>query len=156
MNFRTNIVYTEELAVQFGALSPKLLAYALRDGRASARLVYEHLLAKYRNLRRTALRDLPADCVMLPDRRILQVRMVTANGVMLNPHRQNGCGRRFNRPEHLEARAKVDGYILVDVTAAPEITYAFVSKQRVPENDAAFSCEDGQSLISLATLPMQP
>lgn len=104
MNFRTNAIYTEKLSVRFGALSPKQLALALRDGRASARLVYEHLLAKHKNLRRTAPRDFPADCVMLPDCRILQVRMATSNGVMMNPHRQNGCGRRFNRLEHLEAR----------------------------------------------------
>ena len=107
MNFRTNAIYTEKLSVRFGALSPKQLALALRDGRASARLVYEHLLAKHKNLRRTAPRDFPADCVMLPDCRILQVRMATSNGVMMNPHRQNGCGRRFNRLEHLEAARRL-------------------------------------------------
>ena len=47
MIFKTNEIYTEDLLVSFGALSKRQLADTLRDGRAAAFLVYEHLLAKF-------------------------------------------------------------------------------------------------------------
>jgi hypothetical protein len=147
MKFQLNQIYTEELPVTFGDLSDEQLSVTFSDGRAAAFLIYEHLLARHENLLRAM--NYPADCVKLAER-VLQVRMVTANGTALNPHKQNGTRRQYNQLEHLEARNSVDGYILVDITEFPTIVYSFVPITRVPMN-ARFSCEDAQSLISLAT-----
>ena len=150
MKFQLNQVYVETLPATFGRIPMKRLAQTLRDGRASAFLIYEHLLAQYENLRRMTDDPRLPDCIRHQGRRTLQVRTVTQNGVALNPHKQNGIGRRYDRLEHMIARRQVEGYILVDVTEAPKVTYAFVPLMRVPEN-AKFSCKDAQSLISLAS-----
>ena len=152
MIFKTNEIYTEDLLVSFGALSKRQLADTLRDGRAAAFLVYEHLLAKFSNLRRATDEGRPADCVINDKENVLQVRMVTANGTALNPAKQNGVKRKFDKLEYQDARQWVNGYILVDVTHAPRIEYAVVPKDRVPESGPVkFSYEDATSLISLAT-----
>ena len=69
----------------------------------------------------------------MPDGRILLVRVVTQGGTFLNPHKQNGYGRKVNLLEHQRERLKFFGYLLVDVTEIPRITYSYVSKTRVPE-----------------------
>jgi len=150
MKFQLNEIYTEELPAAFGDITPEQMAKTLRDGRAAAFLMYEHLLARYDNLRRMTDDPRLPDCLRHQGRRTLQVRTVTQNGVAMNPHKQNGIGRRYDRREHMIARRQVDGYVLVDVTEAPKVTYAFVPLLRVPEN-AKFSCKDAQSLILLAS-----
>jgi len=153
MIFKTNAVYAEDLSVSFGALSRRQLADTLRDGRAAAFLIYAHLLAKFRNLRQATDHGYPAECVINDKGNVLQVRMVTANGTALNPAKQNGVKRKFDKLEYQDARQWVNGYILVDVTHAPHIEYAVVPKDRVPESGPAkFSYEDATSLISLAPL----
>ena len=151
MIFKTNEIYAEDLPVSFGALSKRQLADTLRDGRAAAFLVYEHLLARFSNLRRATDEGRPADCVINDKGIVLQVRMVTSNGTALNPAKQNGIKRKFDKLEYQEARQWVSGYILVDITHAPRIEYAVVPKDSVPESGSGkFSYEDATSLISLA------
>ena len=88
----------------------------LRDGRAAAFLVFEHLLGRFSDLKRNRDPDYPRDCIAKGDY-VFQVRMVTANGTALNPHKQNGTRRKFDKLEYQYARQLLDGFLLVDVTA---------------------------------------
>lgn len=141
--------YQEDLPLTFGCVPKANLDAAYRDGRAASFLVVEQLLARHRNLRRVKEPDYPDDCVQMPDGRILLVRVVTQGGTFLNPHKQNGYGRKVNLLEHQRERLKFFGYLLVDVTEMPRITYSYVSKTRVPEGCFSPTCEDAQFLISL-------
>jgi len=151
MSFDTKKIYTEMLPLRYGCLGKKQLAALFRDGRASAFPIYEHLIAKHR-FQRASDPDNPADCVLLSDGRMAQVRLVTDHGIFVNRHKQNGFGRKFNKAEHRRQRATIAGYIIVDVTRMPVITYAFAHRLRVPEG-IKLSTDIAQGLITLAPLP---
>jgi hypothetical protein len=148
MRFKLDTIYTDELPVAFGCVSQKRLAQTLRDGRAAAFLVFEHLLGRFSDLKRNRDPDYPRDCIAKGDY-VFQVRMVTANGTALNPHKQNGTRRKFDKLEYQYARQLLDGFLLVDVTAAPRITYAFVPENDVPR-DAKYNYADARGLINSA------
>ena len=149
MNFETNIVYTDKLAPTFGDLSPRQIAKTFRDGRVSAFLVHEHLLTRFKeSLKQADKNEYPADCVQM-GQDVIIVRMVTDGGVLVNRHKQNGVGRKYNRQENKKMLKRIIGFIFVDVTNAPQYMYSFVPKWRVPER-GRLSCELAQSVISLA------
>jgi len=151
MSFDTKKIYTEKLSLHFGRLNPKTLAELFSDGRASAFPIYEHLIAKH-GFKRASDPDNPADCVLLSNGRMAQVRLVTQHGIFVNRHKQNGLGRRFNKAEHRRQRAVIAGYIFVDVTRMPVITYAFAHLLRVPEG-IKLSADIAKGIITLAPLP---
>ena len=134
MIFETDHTYTDILQTTFGGISDAKLYRILQDGRGSAWLFYGYLLEKYENLREFKFEDYPADFVVLPDRRIFQVRMVTDAGVALNQHKGNGVGRRPDAIEHRRNHKRISGFILVDITEAPTYQYASISIDKIPEN----------------------
>ena len=138
--------YTETLEVSFGALSPEKLAEVLQDGRVSAFLMYEHLLARYSNLSRAPIDYYPTNSVQLSDGQVMAVRMNTEDGTLLNLHLENGVSRRKHPDGYKMLQEMIAGYIIVDVTTAPEYRYAFVSNARIPDG-GGLSCEDAQTVI---------
>lgn len=149
MKFELNQVYTETIRATFGDLSPDQLADTLQNGRVSSFLVYEHLLSRYSNLKRAERDDYPMDSVKFTSGEIAVVRMNTRGGASLNLHRENGVGRKLNREACKRLLDAIAGYILVDVTKAPDYRYSFVSKDWIPCG-GKLSCELSQSAIDQA------
>jgi hypothetical protein len=145
--FRPGKRYFDELEIAFGAVGKRRLAEALKDGRAATFLVSEHLLASFSNLRRAHSKYLE-NCVTDENGNVFRIRVVTENGSLLNPHKQNGVKRKFNTAECKEARAAIVGFILVDVTAMPVIRYALILNKWLPEGGRA-SFKDVETVFSL-------
>jgi len=149
MIFTTGKIYREELALAFGALAPSTLAEVLRDGRPSSCLLHAHLLAKFSNLRQPPTKATLADCVMDTEDRVFQVRAVTEHGVTLLPAKSVGVGREYDAEAYRAALKILSGFILMDVTEMPRVTYAAVVKDILPFQ-AKFTRQDALALLKLS------
>jgi hypothetical protein len=74
--------------------------------------------------------------------------MITANGVLFNPHKQNGYLRHFNLLEHKQVGREFDGFILVDVTKMPKITYSHIDKEFVDEDSPHYERDTALGLFT--------
>jgi hypothetical protein len=148
MIFVSGVIYHEELTPTFGALSSDTLVRVLQDGRPSSRLLYAHLLAKYRNLHCVPLLGIFADCVVDDENRVFQVRTVTKHGVILLPSKNIGVGREYDAEAYRAALKPLTGFILIDVTDMPCIVYGVVFKDILPFK-AKFSRRDALTLLKL-------
>src|SRR5208282_4589649 len=73
---------------------------------------------------------LPENSIRLPTREILVVRMLNKKA-LLDRMKHNGCGREHDQDEYEALQAQLIGYIIVDMSKFPLITYAYVSKSDV-------------------------
>lgn len=148
MIFETKGQYTCQLQpLKVGNIDDKVLERLLRDGRKSAFLVYEHLLATHENFQRIKGSQYPENCVALLDGQVLLIRMLTACGIALNPHKQNGCGRQFDKWELRGLRLKLSGYIFADIKDLPRLDYAFVALEKIPESTRHLTYDEGRTCM---------
>ena len=66
MRFKLDTIYTDS-CLWPSAAWPERLAQTLRDGRAAAFLVFEHLLGRFSDLKRNRDPDYPRDCIAKGD-----------------------------------------------------------------------------------------
>ncbi len=146
MNFVPGTHYVENLEVRFGVISPDTLRVILRDGRAASPLVFAHLRKRFENLTLASRDKADADCLEDDAGRIWQVRMLTNQGVKLLPSKSIGAGRTYDAYEYRKALSKISGFLVVDVTEMPKITFGTVLKGRLPEK-TSFKYEEGLKLL---------
>lgn len=149
MIFEADTIYSEHLAMAFGQLDGPALAKILSDGRVSSHLIYNHLPERFSNLRKYKASSTNMDCLTTDDGDVYQLRIITANGVKLVPSKNVGVGRGYDRSSYRSALDRIVGFILVDVTDMPKITYGSVPKGIIPFC-TGLTRRDALSLLSLA------
>jgi len=128
-DFNLDKTYTECLQGSFGSLTQAQVGELFRDGRMASSAVFMHLCNKH-GFETVADPQLPDHNVKLSTGEILVVRMLNKK-VLLNLMKHNGYGRGHDQDEYNRLRARIVGYIIVDMSKFPLITYAYVSKSDV-------------------------
>jgi|SRR5208282_4614899 len=76
---------------------------------------------------------------------VLLVRMLTPSKIDLTLRNQTGQYREYDQKKHDEFRAKIVGYIYVDIRQSPKsVKYAFVHDKWIQSGEAEYSPAEGE------------
>ncbi len=120
-------------------------ADVLQDGRVSSHVAYSRLLRRFTELKEAPKEDFLANCLTKKGH-ILLVRAITKSGLKILPSKHLGFGRFIDMEEHEAKRMELTGYILVDVTLAPTVSFAYVHESWFPA-EAEYSVKEAQNLM---------